>query len=96
MSLDEIERATQDSIVARRNMMLGIWAGMRLGLRGDRLALYARDVMDADYREPGPYDVVSKIADDFDLHGVDLDATTIIGQMKQIERNLRSEMLVTD
>ena len=28
MSLDEIERATQDSIVARRNMMLGIWAGI--------------------------------------------------------------------
>ena len=45
---------TDGQVIARRNMRLGIWAGMRLGLRDDRLSRYARDVMDADYAQARP------------------------------------------
>ena len=36
--LPEIERLSEGSIIARRNRLIGTWAGMRLGFRGDRLS----------------------------------------------------------
>jgi hypothetical protein len=69
---------------------------MRLGLRGERLAAYARDVMDADYLIPGPYDVMQKIAIDFEEAGVDYPADMIMHELKRIERQVRREFSATD
>lgn len=96
MSLDDIERHTDGQVVARRNMRIGLWAGMRLGLREERLAAYARDVMDADYIVPGPEDVIAKIRQDFDHHGVDFPPDLIRLELQRIERQVRSELLATD
>ena len=96
MSLDEIETHTDGQIIARRNLRLGLWAGMRLGFRGDRLADYARDVMDADYRLPGTDDVIAKINSDFEERGVEFPQDLIRLEMQRIERQVRSELLATD
>ena len=96
MSLDEIEYQTEGQIIAKRNMWLGLWAGMRLGLRDNRLADYARDVMAADYRVPGPDDVIAKIRVDFDDNGVDLPEDRIRLELQRFERQLRCELLATD
>jgi hypothetical protein len=96
MSFDDIEVRTDGQVVARRNMRLGLWAGMRLGLRGERLENYARDVMDADYIMPGPADVIAKIRHDFDRHGVDFPSDLIGLELQRIERQVRSELLATD
>ena len=52
-------------IRARRNHLLGLWAGDLLGLKGDELALYTGTVLSADLAEPGDGDVLRKIAADF-------------------------------
>jgi len=96
MSLDNIERHTDGQVIARRNMRIGLWAGMRLGLREDRLSRYARDVMDADYRKPGPDDVVEKIRADFDKHGVEFGEDLIRMEIQRIERQVRAELMATD
>jgi hypothetical protein len=96
MSLDNIERHTDGQVIARRNMRIGLWAGMRLGLREDRLSRYARDVMDADYRKPGPDDVVEKIRTDFDKHGVEFGEDLIRMEIQRIERQVRAELMATD
>lgn len=96
MTLDEIESHTDGQIIARRNMRLGLWAGMRLGLRDHRLADYARDVMTADYRVAGPDDVIAKIRVDFDDHGVDIFEDLIQLELQRLERQLRCELLATD
>ena len=96
MSLDEIEFRTDGQVIARRNMRLGLWAGMRLGLRGERLTDYARDVMDADYLLPGPEDVVRKIRADFDEHGVEFSTDLIRMELQRIERQVRAELITTD
>ncbi|MCB1378094.1 MAG: DUF1476 family protein [Alphaproteobacteria bacterium] len=94
--LDEIEMQTQDQIIARRNLRLGIWAGMRLGFRGERLSQYAQDVMAADYRLPGPDDVIEKITDDFEDRGVDYPIDLIRLEMQRLERQVRAELSATD
>ena len=49
---------------ARRNKLLGLWAADLMGVTGDDAAAYAREVVAADFEEPGIEDVVRKVAAD--------------------------------
>ena len=55
---------------ARRNKLLGEWAGRQLGLAGDELAAYAKTVVMADFDKPGDDDVLQKVAADLKGQGV--------------------------
>jgi hypothetical protein len=55
---------------ARRNKLLGLWAAEKLGLSGPAADAYAKDVVAADFEEPGDGDVVRKLRKDFDAKGV--------------------------
>jgi len=55
---------------ARRNRLLGLWAAEKLGLSGAQAAAYAKEVVMADFEEPGDHDVFRKIRGDFDAKGI--------------------------
>ena len=55
---------------ARRNKLLGMWAAAELGITGDAVQGYAREVIKADLEQPGEEDVFRKIRKDFDAKGV--------------------------
>ena len=55
---------------ARRNKLLGLWAAGLMGLTGDEAEAYAKEVVKADFEEPGDEDVFRKIREDFDAKGV--------------------------
>ena len=55
---------------ARRNKLLGLWAAGKLGLVGPAADAYAKEVVTADFEEPGDDDVFRKIRKDFDAKGV--------------------------
>jgi hypothetical protein len=56
---------------ARRDRLLGLWAGERMGLTGDALAAYAQSVIRADLKEPGDDDVFQKVLADLAEKGVE-------------------------
>ncbi len=56
---------------ARRNRLLGEWAGGLLGKTGSAVGDYAKEVIAADFEEAGDQDVFRKIRRDFDAAGVD-------------------------
>ncbi len=56
---------------ARRNKLLGLWAAEKLGYAGSKADEYAKEVVRADFEEPGHDDVFRKIRADFDAAGVD-------------------------
>src|SRR5262249_12308552 len=56
--------------VARRNRMLGLWAAQKLGISGTQAEAYAKEVVMADFEEPGDHDVFRKIRRDFDAKGI--------------------------
>ena len=56
---------------ARRNKLLGLWAAELLGKTGADAESYAKDVVMADFEEPGDEDVFRKVRGDFDTAGVD-------------------------
>ena len=55
---------------ARRNRLLGLWVAEKLGLSGEAASTYAKEVVAADFEEPGDEDVFRKIRRDFDAKKV--------------------------
>jgi hypothetical protein len=55
---------------SRRNRYLGVWAGELLGLSGSEAEAYVKDVIRADFQEPGDEDVIGKVMSDFKAKGV--------------------------
>jgi len=49
---------------ARRNKLLGHWAAALLGKEGEAAEEYAKEVVRADFEEPGDDDVIRKVAGD--------------------------------
>ncbi|WP_291860821.1 ATPase inhibitor subunit zeta [Bradyrhizobium sp.] len=60
----QIEYDTRDGEIARRNVLFGLWAGQRMGLKGDAIEDYAWSVHLADRDSPGHDDVIAKVAID--------------------------------
>ncbi len=56
---------------ARRNRMLGEWAADLLGLTGDDVAGYVKEVIKSDFEIPGDEDVFIKLKTDLNNAGVD-------------------------
>ena len=64
------DQETQFKVTARRNKLLGLWAAEKLGLTGEAAEAYAKEVVVADFDEPGEEDVFRKVSGDLDGKGV--------------------------
>ena len=64
------DEALRFKATARRNRHLGLWAAGLLGLSGDATEAYIKEVIRADFLEPGDEDVIAKIMGDFKAKGV--------------------------
>jgi hypothetical protein len=71
-------------IFARRNRMLGHWAAEKLGLTGDAAQAYAKEVVIADFDEPGEEDVVRKVMGDFRKNGVATSESELRAEMARL------------
>ena len=69
-------------IMARRNKLLGLWAAAEMGV-ADADA-YAKDVVRADFAEPGDEDVFRKIRADFDAAKIARSDHFIHGKMEEL------------
>ena len=67
----------QFRIIARRNRLLGEWAGAKMGLNPAETDAYAKSVVQADFEEAGDGDVIRKLMGDLTNAGVDIDEATI-------------------
>jgi hypothetical protein len=90
------EHDTRHSVVARRNALLGLWAGRALGFAGDALSDYAAAVHRADFELPGDQDVISKVAADLHRGGIAMRPTEIRAKLVAFHREALRQTLVTD
>ena len=63
---------------ARRNKLLGLWAAKQMGISGVDAEAYAKQVVIADFEEPGDADVLRKVLGDLtgkpaSIQGIPLD-----------------------
>ncbi len=62
---------------ARRNRAVAEWAAAKLGLVGDALDAYSKEIRKADLVEKGDEDVFRKVKADFAAKGIAVDDTEI-------------------
>src|SRR4029078_5305537 len=55
---------------ARRDKLLGLWAAEKLGLSGEAAEAYAKEVVQAEFEEPGHEDVFRKIRNAVDARSI--------------------------
>ena len=67
----------QFKVLARRNRLLGEWAGRQMGLTDVETEAYAKDVIRSDFEEAGDDDVIRKLLGDLTAAGVEMDEAKI-------------------
>lgn len=68
----------------RRDKLIGHWAAEMLDLKGDDAEAYAKEVIAADFEEPGEDDVVRKIMADFEAKNVDFSEHRLRKKMEEL------------
>jgi len=68
----------------RRNKLFGLWAAEKMGRSGDAAAAYAKDVVAADFAEPGDGDVLHKVLADLTAKGVAVTETELRTKMEAL------------
>ncbi len=78
------DQELQFKVEVRRNKLLGLWVAEMLGKSEDEAKAYARDVVAADFEEPGDADVVRKVLADFEDAGTDFSEHRLRKKMDEL------------
>ena len=87
------DQETRFKITARRNRLLGRWAAEQMGLAGADADAYAKEVVAADFEEPGDADVVRKVMGDLTANGVTIAEQTLRKEMEKLLATARDQIL---
>ena len=79
-------------VTARRNKLLGLWAAEKLGLADDTANDYAKEVINADFEEPGDEDVIRKIMADFTAKNVAVTEETVRAEITRLHAVAREQI----
>ena len=78
------DQELQFKVEVRRNKLLGLWVAELLGLSGADAEAYAKEVVRADFEEPGVDDVIRKIQGDAAPKNLDLSEHRIRKKMDEM------------
>ncbi len=87
------DQETEFKINARRNKLLGLWAAAQMQITGADADAYAREVVVADFEEPGDDDVLRKVLGDFKAKNVAMDQLRLRKEMDRLMQEARDQIL---
>ena len=87
-----VDQELEFKVIARRNRLLGAWAAEQMGLSGEAVDSYAKEVVAADFERPGDSDVVEKVLKDFADKGIDLDEAGLRKKMNELSAVAREQL----
>jgi hypothetical protein len=91
-----LDADTRDSVIARRNVLAGLWAGRLLGLSDSDLSSYATDVHLADFETDGDDDIVGKVTRDLSINGLSVSEQQVRERLYDCHREAFRQTAVTD
>ncbi len=91
-----LDQETQFKVDSRRNKLLGLWLGERLGKTESQLDDYANEVVISDLEEAGDEDVIRKVMKDIAVAGSDLTDADIRAKLEEFEMEARDQVLGDD
>ena len=81
----------QFRVEVRRNKLLGLWAAELLG-KEDAEA-YAKEVVSADFEEPGDADLVRKLLGDFSDGGIEMSEHRLRNKMEECQEAAKDQIM---
>lgn len=79
-------------VTARRNKLLGLWAAEKLGLQGGAADSYAKEVVAADFDEPGDNDVLRKVHKDLSGKGIEITEHGVRHEMDRLLEEAKQQI----
>ena len=86
------EQEQNFKVQARRNKLLGDWVAAKLGLDGDAVEAYVKEVIASDFEEPGDDDVLRKVHGDLQANCVDISEQAVRQEMDRLLEVAREEL----
>ncbi len=83
----------QFKVEVRRNKLLGLWVAEMLGLAGADADAYAKEVVSADFEEPGDADVIRKIQADVQPKNIDLSEDRLRKKMDELTAVAKQQIM---
>ncbi len=77
---------------ARRNRLLGLWAGEQMGLQQPAMDDYAKAVVKSDFEQPGDEDVLRKVLQDLKGAGVSVSEGDVRMKMDELMAVAREQI----
>ncbi|MGZ0188437.1 MAG: DUF1476 domain-containing protein [Alphaproteobacteria bacterium] len=87
------DQELQFKVTARRNRLFGDWAAGEMGLAGDALTAYAKDVVASDFERPGDEDVLEKVQGDLKAAGIELDNARLRQKMNELLVEAKTQVM---
>lgn len=87
------DQETEFKINARRNKLLGLWAAAQMQITGADADAYAREVVVADFEEPGDDDVVRKVLGDLEAKDIEINELRLRKEMDRLMQEARQQIL---
>ena len=78
------DQELQFKVEVRRNKLLGLWVAEMLGLSGADAEAYAKEVVSADFEEPGDADLIRQIQGDTHTQNIDLSEHRLRKKMDEL------------
>lgn len=86
------DHETDFKVVARRNKLLGYWAAEKLHLKPEEHEAYAKEVVIADFDEPGDGDVLRKVLGDLQNAGLSVTEKEVREEMYRLLAVAREQL----
>ncbi|MDF2095961.1 DUF1476 domain-containing protein [Aquibaculum arenosum] len=103
MSFSDREKAFEDKfkhdqelqfkVEVRRNKLVGLWAAELMGMKGPEADDYAREVISADFSEPGIEDVVRKVFADLQEKNIDLSEHRLRKKIEELTATAKHQLM---
>lgn len=87
---------TRDHVIARRNVLAGLWVGRLVGLTGSDLSNYAARMHAADFQVAGDADIIAVIREDLARAGLVFPERTIRQRLAVFHREALVQTHCTD
>ena len=86
------DQESQFKTIARRNKLLGLWAAEQMGISGADAEAYAKQVVIADFEEPGDADVLRKVLGDLTDKGIATDEHKVRHEMTRLLEEAKTQV----
>ena len=86
------DQESQFKTIAQRNKLLGLWAAEQMGISGADAEAYAKQVVIADFEEPGDADVLRRMLGDLTGKGIAMDEHKVCHEMTRLLEEAKTQV----